>query len=58
MVDEDKIYAGAQEAADRRRERAAARGPAGRLAHVAAACRGAVTTALPINRFAAATPAS
>ena len=60
MVDEDKIYAGAQEAADRQRERAAdAWALAGRLApYVAAACRGAVTTALPINRFAAATPAS
>ncbi|HET9855563.1 MAG TPA: amidohydrolase [Methylomirabilota bacterium] len=59
-VDEAKIYARAQEAADRQRERAAdAWALAGRLApYVAAACRGAVTTPLPINRFAAATPTS
>jgi 5-methylthioadenosine/S-adenosylhomocysteine deaminase len=50
----------ALEAADRHRERAAeAWALAGRLApFVAAACRGAVTTPLPINRFAAATPTS
>jgi len=59
-VDEDKIYARAQEAADRHRERAAeAWALAGRLApYVAAACRGAVTAPLPINRFAAPTPTS
>jgi hypothetical protein len=59
-VDETKIYARAQEAADRHRERAAdAWALAGRLApYVAAACRGAVTTPLPINRFAAPTPTS
>jgi guanine deaminase len=54
-VDEARIYARAQEAADRQRERAAeAWALAGRLApYVAAACRGAVATPLPINRFAA-----
>ncbi len=59
-VDETRIYARAQEAADRHRERAAdAWALAGRLApYVAAACRGAVTTPLPINRFAAPTPTS
>jgi guanine deaminase len=57
-VDEARIYARAQEAADRQRERAAdAWALAGRLApYVAAACRGAVATTLPINRFAAPTP--
>ncbi|HJR02502.1 MAG TPA: amidohydrolase [Methylomirabilota bacterium] len=57
-VDETRIYARAQEAADRHRERAAdAWALAGRLApYVAAACRGAVTMPLPINRFAAPTP--
>ena len=57
-VDESRIYARAQEAADRQRERAAdAWALAGRLApYVAAACRGAVATTLPINRFAAPTP--
>jgi hypothetical protein len=57
-VDEGRIYARAQEAADRQRERAAdAWALAGRLApYVAAACRGAVATTLPINRFAAPTP--
>ena len=57
-VDEGRIYARAQEAADRQRERAAgAWALAGRLApYVAAACRGAVGTPLPINRFAAPTP--
>ena len=59
-VDEARIYARAQEAADRHRERAAdAWALAGRLApYVAAACRGAVTTPLPINRFAVAAPTS
>jgi cytosine/adenosine deaminase-related metal-dependent hydrolase len=54
-VDEARIYARAQEAADRQRERgAAAWEVAERLApYVAAACRGAVATPLPINRFAA-----
>jgi hypothetical protein len=54
-VDEARIYARAQEAADRQRERAAdAWALAGRLApYVATACRGAVATPLPINRFAA-----
>jgi 5-methylthioadenosine/S-adenosylhomocysteine deaminase len=57
-VDETRIYARAQEAADRQRERAAdAWALAGRLApYVAAACRGAVATPLPINRFAAPAP--
>jgi hypothetical protein len=57
-VDEALIYARAQEAADRQRERAAdAWALAGRLApYVAAACRGAVAATLPINRFAAPTP--
>ena len=57
-VDEARIYARVQEAADRQRERAAdAWALAGRLApYVAAACRGAVTTPLPINRFAGPTP--
>jgi guanine deaminase len=59
-VDEARIYARAQEAADRHRERAAdAWALAGRLApYVAAACRGAVTTPLPINRFAVGAPTS
>jgi cytosine/adenosine deaminase-related metal-dependent hydrolase len=54
-VDEARIYARAQEAADRQRERGAeAWALCSRLApYVAAACRGAVTTPLPINRFAA-----
>jgi hypothetical protein len=54
-VDEVRIYARAQAAADRQRERgAAAWEVAERLApYVAAACRGAVATPLPINRFAA-----
>jgi len=59
-VDEARIYARAQEAADRQRERAAeAWALAGRLApYVAAACRGAVATPLPINRFAAPPPSA
>ncbi len=59
-VDETRIYARAQEAADRQRERAAeAWALAGRLApYVAAACRGAVATPLPINRFAAPPPSA
>ena len=59
-VDEDRIFARAQEAADRQRGQSAqAWALAERLApYVAAACRSAVTTALPINRFAAAVPPS
>ena len=59
-VDEDAIFARAQEAADRQRGQSAeAWALAKRLApYVAAACRGAVVTALPINRFAAAMPPS
>ena len=59
MVNEGRIYARAQEAADRQRERAAdAWALAERLApYVAAACRGAVATPLPVNRFAAPAPA-
>ncbi|MGH7420015.1 MAG: amidohydrolase family protein [Candidatus Rokuibacteriota bacterium] len=57
-VDEERIYARAQEAADRQRERGAgAWALAERLApYVAAACRGAAAAPLPINRFAAAPP--
>jgi guanine deaminase len=59
-VDEDRIFARAQEAADRQRGQSAqAWALAERLApYVAAVCRSAVTTALPINRFAAAVPPS
>jgi 5-methylthioadenosine/S-adenosylhomocysteine deaminase len=59
-VDEDRILARAQEAADRQRTQSAqAWAVAERLApYVAAACRGAVATPLPINRFAAALPPS
>ena len=57
-VDEDKIYARVQEAADRQRERSAqAWLLASRLApHVAAACRAAVATPLSIDRFAGGAP--
>jgi hypothetical protein len=57
-VDEARIYARAQEAADRQRARAAAAWAlAERLApYVGAACRGAVAAPLPINRFAAPPP--
>jgi guanine deaminase len=57
-VDETRIYARAQEAADRQRARgASAWALAERLApYVAAACRGAVAAPLPINRFAAPPP--
>ena len=53
-LDETRIYARAQEAADRQRARS---GEAWELArrlapHVAAACRAAVATPLPINRYA------
>jgi guanine deaminase len=57
-VDEDRIYARAQEAADRQRGQSAqAWALAERLApYVAAACRSAVTAPLPIDRFAAGRP--
>ena len=59
-VDEDRIYAQAQAAADRQRGQSAqAWALAERLApYVAAACRGAVTAPLPIDRFAAALPSA
>ena len=59
-VDEDRIYARAQEAADRQRAQSAqAWALAERLApYVAAACRSAVAAPLPINRFAAALPSA
>jgi guanine deaminase len=57
-VDEDRIYALAQEAADRQRDRSAqAWALAGQLApHIAAACRAAVATPIEINRYAAPAP--
>jgi len=57
-VDEDRIFARAQEAAERQRSQSArAWALAERLApYVAAACRGAVAAPLSINRFAAAIP--
>jgi 5-methylthioadenosine/S-adenosylhomocysteine deaminase len=57
-VDERAIWSRAQAAADRQRGQSAdAWALAQRLApYVAAACRGAVATALPINRFAADPP--
>ena len=57
-VDEERIYAQVQAAADRQRGQSAqAWALAERLApYVAAACRSAVTAPLPINRFAAALP--
>ena len=57
-VDEDRIYAQAQAAADRQRGQSAqAWALAERLTpYVAAACRSAVIAPLPINRFAAALP--
>jgi guanine deaminase len=59
-VDEDRIFARAQEAADRQRAQSAqAWAVAERLApYVAAACRGAVATPLSINRYAAALSSS
>ncbi|HEY7041425.1 MAG TPA: amidohydrolase [Methylomirabilota bacterium] len=59
-VDEPAIWARAQAAADRQRGQSAqAWALAERLApYVAAACRGAVATALPINRFAADLPSA
>jgi guanine deaminase len=59
-VDEDRIYAQAQAAADRQRGQSAqAWALAERLApYVAAACRSAVTAPLPIDRFAAALPSA
>ncbi len=58
-VDEERIYARAQEAADRQRQRSApAWEMAARMApHIASACRAAVAAPLPINRFAAPPPA-
>jgi guanine deaminase len=57
-VDEHGIFARAQAAADRQRQQSArARAVAEQLApHVAAACRAAVATPLPINRYAAPIP--
>ncbi len=57
-VDVDRIYARAQDAADRQRAKSAqAWALAEQLApHVAAACRAAVATPLPINRYAAPVP--
>jgi guanine deaminase len=57
-VDTHRIYARAQEAADRQRGKSAeAWALAAELApHVAAACRAAVATPLPINRYAAPIP--
>jgi hypothetical protein len=54
-VDEARIYARAQEAAERQhRASGEARALAGRLApFVAAACRAAVATPLPFDRYAA-----
>jgi hypothetical protein len=54
-VDEASIYARAQEAAERQhRASAESRALAGRLApFVAAACRAAVATPLPFDRYAA-----
>jgi guanine deaminase len=59
-VDEDRIHAQAQAAADRQRGQSAqAWALAERLApYVAAACRSAVTAPLPIDRFAAALPSA
>jgi len=59
-VDESAIRQRAQAAADRQRGQSAqAWALAQRLApYVAAACRGAVATALPINRFAADPPSA
>ena len=59
-VDEDRIYARAQEAADRQRGQSAqAWALAERLApYVASACRSAVSAPLSINRFAAASPSA
>ena len=59
-VDEDRIYARAQEAADRQRGQSAqAWALAERLApYVAGACRSAVTAPLSINRFAATSPSA
>jgi cytosine/adenosine deaminase-related metal-dependent hydrolase len=57
-VDEDRIYANAQDAAERQRVRS---GPAWALAaqlarYVGAACRAAVAMPLPIDRYAAPVP--
>ena len=57
-VDEDRIYARAQEAADRQRAQSAQRVGARRALapYVAAACRAAVATPLDFNRYAAPIP--
>ena len=57
-VDEERLYARAQEAAERQRAQSAqAWALAGQLApHVAAACRDAVATPFAANRFAAPIP--
>lgn len=57
-VDETRVYACAQEAADRQRARSAeARALAEQLApHVAVACRAAVATPYLVNRYAAPIP--
>jgi len=59
-VDEDRIYARAQEAAERQRAQSAqAWALAGQLApHVAAACRAAVAAPFAVNRFAAPLPSA
>jgi hypothetical protein len=59
-VDEDRLRAQAQAAADRlRRQHAGAWALAERLTpYVAAACRAAVATPYPINRYAAPTVGS
>jgi guanine deaminase len=58
-IDEDKIYARAQAAAERQHGASGqARALAGQLApYVAAACRSAVATPMGINRYAAPVPA-
>lgn len=59
-VDESRIYAQAQDAADRQKTRSAqAWALARELApHVAAACRAAVAAPYPVNRYAAPIPAA
>jgi guanine deaminase len=59
-VDEDRIYARAQAAADRQRQQSAqAWAVAQQIApYVATACRAAVATPLPINRYAAPIPSA
>jgi guanine deaminase len=57
-LDETRIYARAQEAADRQRARSAEAAELARrlTPYVSAACRAAVATPLSINRYAAPTP--